>query len=1109
MIPGEPVFAQENSPTPLPGIVVTKTADPIRVDEPGGNVTFSVEIANNSVSSDSVTITSLTDDIHGDLNGQGTCSVPQTIALGDSYLCSFEVNVSASETDTVTASGTDDEGTAVSAFDDATVTITDVMPVIMVTKTADPVSMDEPGGKVTFSVEIANNSVSSDPVTITVLDDDIHGDLNGQGTCSVPHTIVSGGFYSCSFDANVSASETFTVTASGTDDEGTAVSDFDDATVTITDTTPVSHSEYFTSTVIELDDGTSLEKIIINGPPEPPPGFELERFSVSLPKPNIESGTNTLTVPAYEWAFGCSATSAAMIAAYFDNNGFPDIYTGPTNGGVMPLNDSIWPDWDDGYSYPPLDDPSPFSQNPLSATHLGLDGRVIKGHVDDYWSWYGSTADDPWIDKGWTEHTKGDATGDFMYTNQSTYGLIDGATRFWGSVSNSKLHCSTLEAMGGDYAIDGTLGFKNFYVSKGYAVTDCYTQKTDNQYSGGFSFEDYKAEIDAGQPVMIHVTGHTMVGVGYADPSTIYLHDTWDYSTHSMTWGGSYYGMTLISVSVVHVVTPEIDVQGNGQSIVDGDASPSPTDDTDFGNNNVSTGTSAHTFMIENSGVGDLTLTDSPKVQIIGTHAADFSVTIQPSSPVAASGGTTTFEITFDPSAEGMRTAEVSIANDDSDENPYNYAIQGTGTTPEMDVQGNGQSIVDGDALPSLTDDTDFGSINVSNVTAAHTFTIENTGDGGLNLTDAPEVQISGTHAADFTVTSQPTSPVAASGGTTTFEITFNPSDTGLRQAEISIANDDSDENPYNFSIQGTGEVTFEDVPLTHWAYDYIQALWDGDYTAGCSTNPLEYCPEQIMNRAMSAVFVLRGQFGTGYVPPVEPWDTFTDDWSLSDISWSEKWAEGMWEEDLSDGCLDDPLMYCPRRELPRVEASVFTLRMLHGVDYKPPDATGTLFGDMSDPSYWGTKWAEQAYLYGLIPECGWEGSTPLFCPDDLVDRAFGAYLIVLAKDLTVPVYYSQPVLTQPGDGTTITNAQPNLEWEEISGISTYNVQLALSGNLGTTNLIENTWVLSSDVCSGGNCSWQVSSALANDTYDWQVRGRDTQTKLTPWSEIWTFTINN
>jgi hypothetical protein len=193
---------------------------------------------------------------------------------------------------------------------------------------------------------------------------------------------------------------------------------------------------------------------------------------------------------------------------------------------------------------------------------------------------------------------------------------------------------------------------------------------------------------------------------------------------------------------------------------------------------------------------------------------------------------------------------------------------------------------------------------------------------------------------------------------------------------------------------------TFGDVPFDHPFHDHIMALWEGGYTAGCQADPPMYCPDQIMNRGMSAVFMLRGQFGVEYTPPDPPWDTFADDWSLSDIAWAEKWAEGMWEEGLTAGCLADPLMYCPRRELPRVEAAVFGLRMMHGVDYVPPPGTGTLFADMTDPGYWGTKWAEQAYLDGLLPACGLQGDQPLFCPDDLVDRAWGAYLIVKAKDL-------------------------------------------------------------------------------------------------------------
>jgi hypothetical protein len=182
---------------------------------------------------------------------------------------------------------------------------------------------------------------------------------------------------------------------------------------------------------------------------------------------------------------------------------------------------------------------------------------------------------------------------------------------------------------------------------------------------------------------------------------------------------------------------------------------------------------------------------------------------------------------------------------------------------------------------------------------------------------------------------------------------------------------------------------------------------------------------------------------------------------------------------------------------------------MLHGVSYTPPPATGTLFTDMTDPGYWGTKWAEQAFRDGLIPECGWVGSTPTFCPDDLVDRALGAYLIVLAKGLPVPTTLSQPALSSPGDTTTVTTPQPTFEWEEVPGVYIYNLQIALSGNLGTTDLLVNEWVLAADVCSGGSCSWQVGTGLANDTYDWQVRGRDPELDLTPWSDTWTLTITD
>lgn len=210
-----------------------------------------------------------------------------------------------------------------------------------------------------------------------------------------------------------------------------------------------------------------------------------------------------------------------------------------------------------------------------------------------------------------------------------------------------------------------------------------------------------------------------------------------------------------------------------------------------------------------------------------------------------------------------------------------------------------------------------------------------------------------------------------------------------------------------NFSTQPV--LTFTDVPfdysvnlggIDYSLYPYIQALYDAGYTAGCQSEPLSFCPDNTMTRAESSVFMLRGNFGVEYTPPSEPWDTFFDDWT--DGPWAEKWAEGMWNEGMTAGCYTDPLRYCPWDQLSRVQAAVFGLRMKYGMDYAPPATDATLFDDMKDVNDWGTKWAEQAYLNGLLPACGERNEKPLFCPNDLVTRAWGAYMIVIAKDLPI-----------------------------------------------------------------------------------------------------------
>ena len=124
---------------------------------------------------------------------------------------------------------------------------------------------------------------------------------------------------------------------------------------------------------------------------------------------------------------------------------------------------------------------------------------------------------------------------------------------------------------------------------------------------------------------------------------------------------------------------------------------------------------------------------------------------------------------------------------------------------PEIDITGNGQSIPDGDISPTTADDTEFGSVNVGN-TVDHVFTIVNSGGRNLSLSGVPDVvSFEGGSSADFTVFAQPTSSqVARTGGTQTFTVRFTPSGSGLKTARITLANSDADENPYDFSIQGT-----------------------------------------------------------------------------------------------------------------------------------------------------------------------------------------------------------------------------------------------------------------------------------------------------------------
>ena len=576
---------------------------------------------------------------------------------------------------------------------------------------------------------------------------------------------------------------------------------------------------------LNLEDGTEISAHHIISPSVPPNNIQADRAASIMPT----RGAMTLPdFPSYDWVFGCGAVSGAMIAAYQDRNGYPNLYTGPSNGGLMPITDTSWPTWSDGNSIYP--------SNPLIASKNGLDGRTSRGSIENYWVESGSTTDDPYITNGWSEHDWGDAIGDFMKTSQSAYGNNDGdSTIYRYTTSSDPLSCDAIEK--NEYYSDLTLGRKQFYEAKGYTVTTCYNQKTDNEIAGGFSLAEYQAEIDAGWPVLLHLRGHFVVGYGYSG-STIYLRDTWDSDpsqTYTMTWGEDYLGMELMSVSIVHLDPPTsptflpliISRTGNGAGTVTSD--PIGLDCGDI----------CQATFAENTKV---TLEATPKPgSFFGGWGGACSgtaptclVTMNQSIQVTANF-TSTSEPTFidvptDYWAyswiERLFRAEITSGCTNS---PLRYCPQNYVTRAEMakfllkGFHGGEYS------APMVGDSTGFADVPINHWAASWIKQLSidgiTSGCGGGNY--CPQNNVTRAEMAKFLLTAK-----------------HGPGYT-----------------PPN-AVSDTG---FYDVPLDYWAANWITQLASESITSGCGGG--NYCPDYFVTRAEMAKFLVI----TFNLPDLEP----------------------------------------------------------------------------------------------------------------------------------------------------------------------------------------------------------------------------------------------
>ena len=118
---------------------------------------------------------------------------------------------------------------------------------------------------------------------------------------------------------------------------------------------------------------------------------------------------------------------------------------------------------------------------------------------------------------------------------------------------------------------------------------------------------------------------------------------------------------------------PNINLTGNSICIINGDATPSAADNTDFGN----TPGNTKTFGITNTGTASLTISG---INFTGTDNSMFTVSAAPVTPLLP-GLSTSFTVQFTPTSVGEKFATINIANDDADEATYTFNIKGTGIT--------------------------------------------------------------------------------------------------------------------------------------------------------------------------------------------------------------------------------------------------------------------------------------------------------------------------------------------------------------------------------------------------------------------------------------------
>src|SRR5262249_45374645 len=169
----------------------------------------------------------------------------------------------------------------------------------------------------------------------------------------------------------------------------------------------------------------------------------------------------------------------------------------------------------------------------------------------------------------------------------------------------------------------------------------------------------------------------------------------------------------------------------------------------------------------------------------------------------------------------------------------------------------------------------------------------------------------------------------------------------------------------------------FLDVDGNNIFPDLRQSSARAGITAGCGG--AHYCGTASVPRAQMAVFLLKAEHGSTFVPP-------SCAGLFADVpcpgGFAVDWIEQLALEGITGGCGGGN--YCPNNAVRRDQMAVFLLKASQGSSYVPPPASGTVFADVPASAF-AADWIEDLHARNVTRR--WLTNPPRYCPTNTNNR--------------------------------------------------------------------------------------------------------------------------